>query len=148
MVSQEAVFELIYDAATCFIPTNELTVEQLDKLDNITFRECRCQHCRKDGWIGHADKKRREISWSKPFFSVLLTQKMSMGATLFEAVGTILHEIIHTLFPEYDEEQTRQKTYEWLKRNLWVETYRQMTCLSKSELTQMGYSFSPRSEIG
>lgn len=140
-MSQEAVFELIYNAATCFIPTNELTEEQLDKLDNITYDGCTCRLCRGDNAVGHADRKRLKICWSKPFFSVLLTQKMSMSATLFEAVDTILHEIIHILFPDYDEEQTRQKTHEWLKRNLWLESHRQFTCLSKSELTEMGYSF-------
>ena len=139
MVSQEAVFALIYNAATCFIPENELTEEQLEKLDNITFHGCRCRHCRKDKGLGHADSQRLEIGWSKPFFGVLLTQKFLMGATLFEALGTVLHEIIHILFPEYDEEQTRQKTCEWMKRNLWFETYREMECLSKSELTELGY---------
>jgi hypothetical protein len=148
LVSQEAVFKLIYNAATCFIPTNELTEEQLDKLDNITYHGCTCRLCRggnalghPDGMaLGHADRMKLKICWSKPFFSVLLTQEMSMSATLFAAVDTILHEIIHILFPEYDEEETRQKTCEWLKRNLWLESHRQFTCLSKSDLTEMGYS--------
>lgn len=140
MVSQEAVFALIYNAATCFIPTNELTEEQLDKLDNITYHGCTCRLCRKDKVLGHANRMRLQIGWSKPFFSVLLTQKMLMATTLFEAVGTVLHEIIHILFPDYDEKQTRQKTCEWLKRNLWFESYRKIECLSKSELTETGYS--------
>jgi hypothetical protein len=139
MVSQEAIFTLIYNAATCFIPTKELTSEQLEKLDNITIRGCTCRLCR-GKHLGHANSKRLEIGWSKPFFSELVTQKLSMNATLFEAVGTVLHEIIHILFPQYDEEETRKQTCEWLKKNLWFEYYRQMQCLSRSELIDLGYS--------
>jgi hypothetical protein len=141
LVSQEAVFELIYDAATCFIPTNELNEEQLAKLDNITLHGSHRRSCGKvKGIVGYADRKRLRICWSKPFFSELLTQKTSMDATLFEAVDTMLHEIIHILFPEYDEYQTIQKTHEWLERNLWLESHQQFTCLSKSKLTEIGYS--------
>jgi len=126
MVSQEAVFTLIYNAAKCFVPTNELSEEQLERLDSITIRSCRCRHCRKNHYLGHVTKGKSEISWSKPFFSELLTEKLSMDATLLEAIGTVLHEIIHILFPEYDEEQTKRKTCDWLKRNLWFEVYRDM----------------------
>ena len=120
-MSQEAVFELIYNAATCFVPTNELTDEQLDKLNDITYRGCRCRLCREGGIAGHANKLECKIRWSKPFFKDLITQRVSMHYTLFEAIDTMLHETIHILFPEYDEEQTKQKTYEWLKRSdLWL----------------------------
>ena len=39
MVSQEAVFELIYNAATCFIPTNELTEEQLRNIVDLMVKD-------------------------------------------------------------------------------------------------------------
>lgn len=140
MVSQEAVFILIYDAATSLIPTDELTKEQLEKLGNITIHGCRCRICRKGEIMGHADKERLEIRWSKPYFSELLARKFSLSVTLFLAVSITLHEIVHILFPEYDEEETIQKTYNLLKRNLWLENYQELNRLSKSELTRLGYS--------
>lgn len=140
MVSQEAVFKLVYNAATCFIPHNELTDDQREILDSITIHGCSCKHCRKDNWIGHAYPIQHEIGWSKPFFSKLLKQDMMMTGTLLEAIGTTLHEIIHIIYPDYDEEDVRQKTCEWLSKQLWVSTYREMRCLSRSELAKAGYT--------
>jgi hypothetical protein len=82
MVSQKDVFSLVYDAAKCFIPMDELTEEQREKLEYITFRSCSCRHCRMDDWLGHANKRDLEICWSKPFFGDLLEQKSPMDAAL------------------------------------------------------------------
>jgi hypothetical protein len=62
-----------------------------------------------------------------------------MKQTLFEAIAVVLHEIIHILYPNYGEQQVRRKTLVWLKRNLWLDSYRKK-CLSKKELTKLGYT--------
>jgi hypothetical protein len=139
MVSQKDVFELIYDAAICFIPYEDLTDEQLERLDNITMKGCRCKLCTEKNYLGHANVWKLEICWSKPFFSDFLKHKFSMKQTLFEAIAVVLHEIIHILYPNYGEQQVRRKTLVWLKRNLWLDSYRKKI-LSKKELTKLGYT--------
>lgn len=123
MASQEAVFKLIYNAAKCFIPRDELSQAQLERLCNITLRSCRCRECRRYEYLGHTDKSTLEISWSQPFVSHLLTYKDLMDG-LFLTVGMAVHEIVHVLFPDYTEEQTRRKACDWLKKNLWLEAYK------------------------
>jgi hypothetical protein len=141
MVSQKAVFSLVFYSAQCFIPTEELTEEQLEKLDNITIHPCDCTFCRHNKWMAHARPYKAEISWSRQFWRDLISGKITKPIALIEAVGTVLHEIIHILFPEYNEKEVREKTCQWLKRNLWLETFAKFENLPKSELEKIGYKF-------
>ena len=142
MVSQNAVFSLIYNAATCFIPREELTEEQREKLDNITYKSCYCPLCSgKTGKkvLGHANRQMSRINWSNDFFKPLIKQDLMMPETLFLLLDTALHEIIHIIYPEFDEYETKKKTAEWLKRNLWLEVHKQATHFTKQELKEIGY---------
>jgi len=122
MSPNRTLLNLIYGDASRYIPTNELTEEQLEKLDNITYRWCNCKSCKRPlkigavtvvpQWAGHANAKTLTIRLSKPFLKQ--NTNPTVAITLSTFVHTVLHEIIHILFPEFNEEQTEKKTREWM----------------------------------
>lgn len=128
MLTNAKLLDLLYNSATCYIPTEDLTEEQLERFDNITYRWCNCRRCKKalkirdrivrPQYIGHADKKTLEISLSEPVLREVIA--LPAPISLLELIGTCLHEIAHVLFPEFNEDQTNDKTWEWLRRNEWV----------------------------
>jgi hypothetical protein len=46
MVSQATIFSLVYNAASCFVPFDDLSEEQREKFDNIMLRPARAQNFR------------------------------------------------------------------------------------------------------
>lgn len=131
-ISQKKLLEILFEAAQCFIPTDELDDEQKDKLDNITYRLCDCWRCKKAltspniDWkaLGHANKRTYRIGVSRDAVKLLAgigKHGMTIPIFLLQLMKTILHEIIHILFAEYDEEKVREKTNEWLSSFDWAE---------------------------
>ena len=116
MLTDRKFLELVYGAASSYVPTTELSEEQLEKLDNITCRWCSCVRCAtfKPETTGHANRLTRRIYISKPILKDSL--KLTPPGLLMELINTTLHEIVHVLFPDFAEEQTIQKTSEWMKR--------------------------------
>lgn len=135
-ISEEKLLEIVYNTTLCFIRTDELTDEQLNKLDNITYSLCDCPMCsgrktfpRPLKAIGHADERSNSISISRNAIKEMagldeLSRRQliwSMPAFLLQFIVTILHEIIHILFAEYNEEEVNKKTVEWLNSFDWSE---------------------------
>lgn len=128
MLTDTKLLDLIYNAATCYVPSDELTEEQKERFDNITYRWCNCRRCKKalkisgktikPQYAGHCNKKTLQICLSKSNLKEFIELPYSMF--LLQLIATAVHEIIHALFPEFDEEQTIHKTWEWLRRNEWV----------------------------
>ena len=137
--------ELVCEAASCYIPFEELSQDQLERFDNIVYRWCSCRRCRRPFKIGdkilipqnagHANRKTLEISLSK---SVLKesTKLATQPIFLLTLIATALHEIVHVLFPEFDEGQTVHKTWEWLKENKWVPCAEEFERRAKEEFEQ------------
>jgi hypothetical protein len=48
-----------------------------------------------------------------------LVEKKRAPIFLLDLLHTILHEIVHILFPEYGEEEVNNKVYEWLDEFNW-----------------------------
>jgi len=128
LLTDAKLLQLVYDAATCYVPTEQLNEEQLERLDNITYRWCNCRRCKKalkigdktirPQYAGHANKRTLEICLSRSF----LRKRVDMPYAMFllELIGTTLHEVVHILFPQFNEEETIDKTWEWLKNSEWV----------------------------
>ena len=123
-ISFEKFVEIMYNTTLCFIPDGVLDEEQLHKLDNMAYRFCDCQMCSNAKIIGHADGKNNTIHVSRNAImgmAGLNTNMWSAPATLLQFVITILHEIIHVLYPDYDESETDEKTLQWLNMFDWNE---------------------------
>jgi len=133
MVSQKKFLDIVYWAATCFIQTDEFNDEQLEALDNIRYRLCDCQKCRKAGasgedvsgigQVGHADKYLREIRISRFFVKSLIgNERMScISIALLAMIKIILHEIGHIIYPDFAEMEVEDKVIEWFNSFDWNE---------------------------
>lgn len=131
-MKNEELLEAISEAASCYIPIEELTEEQQEKLLNIRIKLCDCDLCKsyskQPGKIiaaGHAIKKTYEIGISEHYFNALegTEQTGCVPVFLLEEIMTVLHEIIHVLFPDLSEKQTRRRTKAWLKRSIWLQHF-------------------------
>ena len=124
MVTDKKLLELVFNSALCYIPTETLDEDQLEKLDNISYRWCKCKRCTREYTIlvqysGHANKKTLEIRISRKRFREELRRCTFRQILLLELISVTLHEIIHILFPELNEEQVEKKTKAWISDNYW-----------------------------
>ena len=127
MLTNQRLLELIFDAATCYIPIAELSKKQLERFDNITIHWCNCVLC-KDYTVGnnatshsaagHANRVTCQIGISK--YMNKRGFEITPPIFLLDLISTMVHEIVHILYPEFNEEQTREKTLELLKKNQWL----------------------------
>lgn len=125
MITDSKFLDLVYDAATSYIPQDEINDFQKEKLDNLSYRWCNCHWCKTElriedeivrhQWEGHAHREKNEIRISRTVFDPADEAQIP----LTELIHTILHEIVHILFPEYDEDKTEEKTRQWLRKSIW-----------------------------
>ncbi len=124
MLTDTKLLELIYGAAISYIPYNQLDEEQIKTLENIEYQWCTCKMCKTSFWMdgepvnGHATVSALEIYLSRPFLKQSLS--MQFPVLILHLIKIALHETIHILFPEFNEKQTEDKTFEWLKNNEWI----------------------------
>ena len=69
------------------------------------------------------NRKTLEIGISEKHFKILEGYKSGFAKPIFllEEIATVLHEIIHILFPNLSEKQTQRKTKAWIRRNEWLQ---------------------------
>jgi hypothetical protein len=115
MLSDAKLLELVFDAATCYIPDEELDESQLERIDNIRYHWCKCKTCSGNGIGGHADWRQLEIGFSKRWFEESMELPSSMFLIRF--VHLCLHEIIHVIFPELNEEEVWMKASDWIRKS-------------------------------
>lgn len=127
MISQKKFLDIVYEAATCFIQTEELNDEQLEALDNIRYRLCDCRDCKKAlnsgediSGIGHSYPSRREIRISRVFVKSLIGNVRALIG-LLSLIKIILHEIGHVLYPDFAEMDIEDKVMEWFNSFDWIE---------------------------
>jgi hypothetical protein len=130
MISEKKLLEIVVNATQCFIPDDRLTDEQKDTLNDIRYRLCNCSTCKKVvtrelnepmGTLGHALRMQNSIGISRSSIKVLMGTSIEGTIPIFllQFIEVVLHEIIHILYPEYDEQETKRKTVEWLNSFDW-----------------------------
>jgi hypothetical protein len=123
--SHDNTLTLAYNAALCFIPTDELSHIQQLMLESVTYRWCNCELCTTT-CAAHANIEKPAylvICLSQPFWNKHLTVSTTAGFALLDLIFTIIHEIIHLLFINFTEEQVDKKVIEWLKLNVVLKNY-------------------------
>ena len=137
-VTRKKLLEIVFEASQCFIPTDELTNEQKDRLDNIRYGLCDCKICKRaltspiTEWkaLGHSNRKTYYIGISQDSIEFMAgigkygppsIPRLIIPIFLLQLIKTILHEIIHILSPECNEEEVRDKTNAWLNSFDWSE---------------------------
>jgi hypothetical protein len=106
--SDEEIFDALYDSTLAVLDsTPHLDSEQKTRALYFSHNLCTCEACKKE--CGAHINKKGQIRISKKFFQGTLKQKTSSPIGLLELMYTILHQLLHGIFPELDEETINEK---------------------------------------
>lgn len=107
--NEEEVLDAIYDSTLAVLDsTPQLDAEQKTRAQYFSYNLCSCKACQ--NMCGAHINKKGQIRISKKFFSDTLTQETASPNALLELMYTIAHQILHGIFPDFDEETINEKT--------------------------------------
>lgn len=108
--NEEEVLDALYDSALAVVDaTPQLTSEQKTSAQYyFSYNLCTCDECQKT--CGAHINKKGQIRISKNFFQNTQNQQTSAPDAFLEIMYTIVHQMLHGIFPELDEETTAEKT--------------------------------------
>jgi hypothetical protein len=111
--NETEVLATVYDSALVILDsTPQLDDEQKTRASYFSYNLCSCESCQTCG--AHINKK-GQIRVSQKYFLDTLNQTTSPAIGVLELMYTILHELLHGIFPELDETEITQKTEQvWL----------------------------------
>ena len=107
--NETEVLATLYDSVLVVLDSiPQLDNQRKTRASYFSYNLCSCEACQnKCG--AHIDKK-GQICISHKFFLDTLNQKTSPAIGVLELMYTILHELLHGIFPELDEETITEKT--------------------------------------
>ena len=107
--NETEVLASVYDSALVVLDsTPQLDNEQKTRATYFSYNLCTCDSCQKE--CGAHINKKGQIRISQKFFLDTLNLKNSPAIGVMEMMYTILHELLHGIFPELDEETVTEKT--------------------------------------
>ncbi|MCW3989811.1 MAG: hypothetical protein NWE88_07040 [Candidatus Bathyarchaeota archaeon] len=113
-ISKVRFLDIIVESAKIFVPTENLTKEQLEAYDNIEYG---FTHLKEPVGIAWYEKNRFAINDKNVRY--LASEKPLISGILLDLIQTALHEIVHILFPGDTEKQVHERTVEWLNSYNW-----------------------------
>jgi hypothetical protein len=103
----EQIFDALYNATLVVLESMpQLDSEQKTRALYFSYNLCSCDACQKE--CGAHINKKGQIRISNKFFQSNLQSPPPAG--LLELMFTILHQMLHGIFPELDEETILDKT--------------------------------------
>jgi hypothetical protein len=107
--NDKEILDTLYDSVLAILEsTQHLNSNQKTRALYFSYNLCSCKACQKE--CGAHINKKGQIRISTKFFHDTLNQETPPPAALLELMYTLLHQIIHGIFPELDEEQVSEKT--------------------------------------
>ena len=107
--TEEEIFDALYDSALAVLDSApQLDAEQKTRALYFSHNLCSCEACQKE--CGAHINRKGQISISKKFVHSTLNQKTPSPIGLLELMYTILHQLLHGIFPELNEETINEKT--------------------------------------
>ena len=101
------ILDALYNATLIVLEsTPQLDTEQKTRALYFSYNLCSCDACKKE-YGAHINKK-GQIRISQKFFQNKLQSPPPAG--LLELMYTILHQMLHGIFPELEEEAITEKT--------------------------------------
>ena len=123
MRTPEQIFDALYSAALMVLEsTPQLESEQKTRALYFSYNLCSCGECQKE--CGAHINKKGQIRISEKFFQNNMQAPPPSG--IVELIYTILHQMLHGIFPELDEETIIEKTEQTWKTGI--------TALAKEKL--------------
>jgi hypothetical protein len=107
MLSETQVLDAIYNATIVILEsTPQVEIEQKTHAIYFQYNLCSCEVCKKE-CAAHINKK-GQIRISQKYFQNTL--KFTPPDGFLEVMYTILHQILHGIFPQLEEEAITEKT--------------------------------------
>lgn len=115
--NDEEILDTLYDSTIAILDsTPQLDSEQKTRALYFSHNLCTCKECQEDGGA-HINRK-GQIRISKKFFNGTLNQEMSPPTGLLELMYNLVHQLLHAIFPELDEETINEKTEQTWKSGI------------------------------
>jgi hypothetical protein len=106
--NEEEVLDALYDSTLAVLDSaTQLDSEQKTRALYFSYNLCSCKECQKD--CGAHINRKGQIRISQNFFNNTLNQE-TPPIGLLELMYTILHQLLHGIFPEHNEETINEKT--------------------------------------
>ena len=113
--TEEQILDALYNAALVVLEsTPQLDPEQKTRALYLSYNLCSCDACQKE--CGAHINKKGQIRISQKLFQNKLQSPPPAG--LLELMYTILHEVLHGIFPELEEETIIEKTEQTWKSGM------------------------------
>jgi len=107
--NEKEILDALYDSTLAVLDsTPQLDTEQKTRALYFSHNLCSCEACQKE--CGAHINKKGQIRISKKFVHSTLNQKTPSPIGLLELMYTILHQVLHGIFPELNEETIIEKT--------------------------------------
>ncbi len=108
--SDEEILDTLYDSALAVLDSTPQLDSELKTraLYYFSCNLCTCEECQKDGGA-HINRK-GQIRISKKYFDGALNQEAPPPMGLLEIMYTLVHQLLHGIFPELDETAINEKT--------------------------------------
>ncbi len=107
--TEAQILDALYNATLVVLEsTPQLDSEQKTRALYFSYNLCSCDACQKE--CGAHINKKGQIRISQKLFQNTLNQKTSSPIGVLELMYTILHEVLHGIFPELDEQTITEKT--------------------------------------
>ena len=118
--NESEILNTIYDSTLLLLDsTPRLDLEQKNRVSYFSYDLCLCEKCQ-NTCGAHIDKN-TQIHISKKFFSEIIKNNSSPLMGILELMFSILHEVIHCIFPELDEESTVK-----MVKKVWINGMREL----------------------
>ena len=106
---EKEILAILFDAILMVLDSAKLlNNEQKTHALYLFYNLCSCEACQKD--LGAHINKKGQIRISKKLFLKILNQRKPLPISLLELMYTLLHELLHGIFPEFDERIIVKKT--------------------------------------
>jgi len=105
--TQEQIFDALYNTTLVILEsTLQLDSEQKTRALYFSYNLCLCDDCQKE--CGAHINKKGQIRISQKFFQNSLQSPLPSG--LLELMYSIFHQMLHGIFPEFEEKTIIEKT--------------------------------------
>jgi hypothetical protein len=128
-LNQEEILDTLYDSVLAVLDsTTQLDTEQKTRAQYFSYNLCSCKECRKE--CGAHINKKGQIRISKKFFRNTLNQETPQPIMLLELMYSLFHQLLHGIFPEYNEETINEKTEQAWKNGITELAKQKLNCSS------------------
>jgi hypothetical protein len=107
--NDEEILNTLYDSALAVLDsTPQLEIELKTRALYFSHNLCTCEECQKN--VGAHINRKGQIRISTKYFTDTMNQEAPPPMGLLELMYTLVHQLLHAIFPELDEETINEKT--------------------------------------